>query len=227
MRIVFALLAVSLSVLGMVHHPTSAYRSLVLQGHPIYVSPEATADAALLNRVVIQLDSDLKAVHEVLPKKALNKLVKLSFWIEHDNPEVPGMTYHPSADWLREHGYNTDKAKSVEIGNLQNFLDWHLVQPSMVLHEMSHAYHHQVLGFDRAVVQRAFDGAVAGHKYDSVPYAPGGRQRAYGLNNHKEYFAELSEAYFGRNDFYPFVRSELEEFDPTGFQMIRQLWTLE
>ena len=31
-----------------------------------------------------------------------------------------------------------------------------------------------------------------------------------------EYFAELSEAYFGTNDFYPFVRGELQTTRPAG-----------
>ena len=39
-----------------------------------------------------------------------------------------------------------------------------------------------------------------------------------------EYFAEASEAYFGTNDFYPFVRQELEQHDPEMFLLLKKLW---
>ena len=39
-----------------------------------------------------------------------------------------------------------------------------------------------------------------------------------------EYFAEASEAYFGTNDFYPYVRSELAEHDPALFELLGKFW---
>ena len=36
-----------------------------------------------------------------------------------------------------------------------------------------------------------------------------------------EYFAEASEAYFGTNDFFPFVRIELRRHDPIGVRDAR------
>jgi hypothetical protein len=41
-----------------------------------------------------------------------------------------------------------------------------------------------------------------------------------------EYFAELSEAYFWVNDFYPFVRAELREHDPAGYAAVEAAWGL-
>ena len=46
--------------------------------------------------------------------------------------------------------------------------------------------------------------------YDEVLHINGRTERHYALNNQMEYFAEQSEACFGTNDFYPFVRSELQ-----------------
>src|SRR5437016_3067655 len=85
----------------------------------------------------------------------------------------------------------------------------------------------RALGNANATIRQAYEAAVASHRYESVDYVRGGKKlRAYALDNAAEYFAELSEAYFGKNDFYPFVRSELKEFDPVGFQMIEKLWTV-
>ncbi|MBM3867292.1 MAG: zinc-dependent peptidase, partial [Verrucomicrobia bacterium] len=46
----------------------------------------------------------------------------------------------------------------------------------------------------------------------------------YGLTNHKEYFAEATEAFFYRNDFYPFVRAELKEHDATMHDVLAKIW---
>jgi len=44
------------------------------------------------------------------------------------------------------------------------------------------------------------------------------------LNNHKEYFAEGTEAYFYRNDFFPFVRAELALHDPSLHELLETIW---
>ena len=48
--------------------------------------------------------------------------------------------------------------------------------------------------------------------------------RHYGLTNRKEYFAEGTEAYLYRNDFYPFVRAELMNHDPTLHAVLEKVW---
>jgi hypothetical protein len=48
--------------------------------------------------------------------------------------------------------------------------------------------------------------------------------RAYALNNYLEFFAELTEAYFVRNDFFPFTRDELRQYDAVGYAMIESVW---
>jgi len=61
-------------------------------------------------------------IHVLLPRNAAARLSNIGFWIERDNPGTPGMTYHLSEQWLRQNGCNPDKARSIEIGNLRNFL---------------------------------------------------------------------------------------------------------
>ena len=94
----------------------------------------------------------------------------------------------------------------------------------MVLHELAHAYHDKVLGEDDEGIQKAYDQAVKGGRYEAVPYILGGVKRAYALTNKKEYFAETTEAYFGVNDFFPFTRDELRDFDPAGYRLMENVW---
>ncbi|MFT6178436.1 MAG: hypothetical protein ACJAQT_001282 [Akkermansiaceae bacterium] len=66
--------------------------------------------------------------------------------------------------------------------------------------------------------------------YDQIkraPRKPDGKfttERAYAMTDHKEYFAETSEAIFAQNDFFPFNRKELKSHDPEMFKLLRLLW---
>jgi Mlc titration factor MtfA (ptsG expression regulator) len=48
--------------------------------------------------------------------------------------------------------------------------------------------------------------------------------RAYAMTDHKEYFAEATEAFFGRNDFFPFTADELQKHDPGIFALLQKVW---
>jgi len=47
---------------------------------------------------------------------------------------------------------------------------------------------------------------------------------AYAVTNHKEYFAELTEALFSTNDVFPYTREELAGHDPKGMAVLRRVW---
>jgi Mlc titration factor MtfA (ptsG expression regulator) len=44
------------------------------------------------------------------------------------------------------------------------------------------------------------------------------------MTNPQEYFAETTEAFFSRNDFFPFNRAELKQHDPDMEQLLTRLW---
>jgi Mlc titration factor MtfA (ptsG expression regulator) len=100
-------------------------------------------------------------------------------------------------------------------------------QPSVMLHELAHAYHDQVLGFDNPDVIAAYKQAVQSGNYESVLGIRGKQVRHYALTNEKEYFAECTEAFFATNDFYPFVRAELQQCDPKIYQTLVKVWGVD
>ena len=52
-------------------------------------------------------------------------------------------------------------------------------------------------------------------------------RRGYASLNYYEYFAEISEAYFGNEcNFYPFNRQQLKRYDITGYKLLQKLWYL-
>ena len=81
-----------------------------------------------------------------------------------------------------------------------------------------------MLSFDNPAVIKVFDAAKEQGIYEEGLLYTGKKVKHYGLNNHKEYFAEATEAYFGVNDFYPFVRAELSEHDPAMFALLKEIW---
>ena len=60
--------------------------------------------------------------------------------------------------------------------------------------------------------------------YKEVLAHTGQKVRHYAATNHLEYFAEGTEAYFYRNDFYPFVRAQLQEYDPVLHDLLVEIW---
>ena len=208
------------------YSPTESYQQQKIEGWTVHVSAELRADPDQCQKVLDLLRVKLFDIGRVVPPAALKCLRRVPFWVEREDRGFPCMCYHPSRQWLEENGYNPQKAKGVEIANAKTFLDWSLDQPWMVLHELAHAYHDQVLGFDDPQVKAAYDRIVKSHKYDAVLHINGRTVRAYALTDEKEFFAESSEAYFGTNDFFPFVRAELRQFDPETFDLLKKDWNL-
>jgi hypothetical protein len=48
--------------------------------------------------------------------------------------------------------------------------------------------------------------------------------RHYALADHREFFGEMTEAYFGSNDFFPFNRAELMTAEPRIYQLLETIW---
>jgi hypothetical protein len=203
--------------------PTSQYAEQEVQGWRVRVNRHLLTDQRDLGaRALRLLDRKLLDIKEEMPAPALTKLQKVTLWLGVNDGHAPCAEYHPSRQWLVDNGYNPDKAKSVEIGNATRFLEWSKDQPAMILHELCHAYHDQVLGYAYAPIKEAYKAAVESKRYESVKRNNGRMERHYALTDEKEYFAECCEAFFSRNDFYPFERSELEQFDPQAAGVVRE-----
>jgi hypothetical protein len=201
------------------------YEEREIRGWTVMVHPElATTDNELGAQVLELLDHRLFDIEHVVPSEAVGKLKGVTIWMDLEDSRVPGGVYHPSREWLVGHGYDPRLARGVQFGNAQNFIRWSFDQPWMVLHELAHAYHHQFLGYKDERILAAYTAAKQSGDYEQVLRCSGRTEPAYGMNNEQEYFAELSEAYFGVNDFYPFVKAELREFDDQGFEAVRSAW---
>ena len=208
--------------------PTSHYQTNLVRGFTVLVNPAVLTHTADTEAFRAELDRQLADIHRVLPKGKLTALLPVRIWVEWEKKPNGAAEYHPSADWLRNNGYNPDKAGGVEISNVRNFVAWSRdAQPAMLLHEMAHAYMFRFVQppsprYD--ALRKAFDNAVETGIYDAVDYIGGGKKKAYALTDINEYFAELTEAYFLKNDFYPFTRDDLKTHDPHGHTILTTIW---
>ena len=209
------------------YEPTDRYEVRTMEGWTVLVNKTFLGkQAKLAKETLALLRAQLRQIVRSVPPAAVKKLRTIHIWVEEKEQNPPCMTYHPAAEWLRDHGKNPDKARCVELANARNFLKWTQEQPWMVLHELSHGYHHQFLkrGFENPEIKNAFDNAIKSKRYESVLRSNGKKEKAYATTNPMEYFAEASEAYFGKNDFYPFDRAELEQHDPKMFALVDKVW---
>ena len=184
--------------------------------------PQAAQQALAL------LQKELAAITAAVPQQRLPELRRVTFWLDErvhiGTLAEKAPVFHPSAQWLLEHGLNPAMAGGIELPNAQIFLDSYSWEPWAIMHELAHFYHLMILGPDNAQILDAFHHAEAQHLYEQVERYDGKIGPAYALTNEKEYFAELTEAYFGRNDYYPFTHDQLETYDPVGFATLRELW---
>jgi hypothetical protein len=172
------------------------------------------------------LAADLFAIARAVPTDRLAKLQEVPIWLDLTHGELRQMQYHPSADWLREHGYSEQLERGVHIPRAELFTDprHRHTQPWATLHELAHAYHDRVLGFDDPKIVAVYERLRDAERYRSVLHVNGVRREHYARTNPMEFFAELSESYFGTNDFYPFVRGELQEDNPEAFALLEEIW---
>jgi hypothetical protein len=172
------------------------------------------------------LSAKLVDISLVVPEKPLVKLRAVTIEIDLDYGGLTPMQYHDDAGWLKENGYNENLAKCVHIPVAEQLLssfENHRM-PWVILHELSHAYHDQVLGFNEPRVKAVWQKFCESGKYKSVLTSPGYMREHYGLTNQMEFFAEMTETYFGSNDFYPFVAGELKRDEPEIYNLMSEIW---
>jgi len=199
-----------------------------LEGWTVHVDDRllSGADKELGDQGLRLLANRLYDIKLVLPPDSTARLQKVPIWLDRTHGRLHPAQYHPSAGWLKANGYDAALVKCVHIPDCADFvsLNHQRVQPWSVLHELAHAYHDQVLGFDHADIKTAWEKFRGSGKYQSVLHINGRQTRHYALTDQKEFFAEMTEAYLGSNDFFPFVAGELKESEPEIFALMAEIW---
>lgn len=172
------------------------------------------------------LEARLFDIRAVVPPQPLARLQRVVLVLDLSHGDLTSMQYHPSAGWLSGHGYDTSLARCVHIPVAADLPTPRSIreQPWVVLHELAHAYHDQVFGFDDPRIREAHEAFRRSGHGDQALLHDGTRTRHYGLTDPMEFFAEMTEAYFGSNDFFPFNRAELRTAEPAIYELLHSIW---
>jgi VHL beta domain len=207
----------------------AGYRSYRLRGFDVLLNEHAAGHPEEAQAVLTRVDESLADAVERFGPQRTALLSKVRIWIEWGDPSKGPRgpaEFHQSRDWLAQHGYDVEKEHGIEINDTRVFLKATVTQqPFALLHEFAHAY--DALAFQNAnpAITAAYRAALASGRYDAVPrIGDSAIGRAYALTDEREYFAETTEAYLAINDFYPFVREDLELADPIGVALMMQIW---
>jgi hypothetical protein len=208
------------------YDPIDRYDMRMIDGWTLRLNKGYAGEPQLLENVLAEATRQLKAIVEVVPRPALDKLRKIEIWVEVNNPQFPCMCYHPDERWLIAHNVNPAKTGHVELANGRNFISWTKQQPWMVLHELAHGFHDRFIdhGYENKEIASSLARAKDAELYGEVDHIAGKKRQHYAATNPMEYFAESSESYFGKNDFFPYDRAELETYDPKTLLLMERLW---
>lgn len=222
-----------ITAMGAFAATAAGFQTNSIEGWTVLVNERLLKEeTAATEKALGLLRVQLLEIVRVVPAPTVAKLREVTLWFSPEYPGVPPRAeYHPGADWLRDNGRDPLMAKAVEFTDVRNFEAETKRMPNFTLHELAHAYHDRVLagGFGNAEIKTAYERAKAGGSYDRVERwfgngRPNTKEKAYAMTSPMEYFAETTEAYFSRNDFFPFTHDELKQHDPEMEQLIARLW---
>ncbi len=172
------------------------------------------------------LENKLADIRIVVPKERVEQLQTIVIVLDLTHGKLGSMQYHPSAQWLKANGFAPDLARCVHLPRAVDVVTKRNVneQPWVILHELAHAYHDQFLSFDHKRIIEVYENYKKSGRGEKTLLHNGNRVKHYALTNHKEFFAEMTEAYFGVNDFFPFNRAELKDSETEIFDLMREIW---
>ena len=202
-----------------------------IKGFTVYIEKKCiTKDNLLTGEALYILKTKLEEIlslHISTEKKAI--LQQTPIFLDW-NTDIGIARYHSSKKWLEINHFPSVKYQSIEISNLSAFVQRsYQNQKYVILHELAHALHDKAFHYKNNSIHHAYTFAKRHRLYTDVSYQHyngmyQSHVEAYGMKNEREFFAELTEAYFGTNDYFPFNRNEIERHDPVAFNMLQQIW---
>ncbi len=175
----------------------------------------------LSDQVLAQLERQLDRAAAALPRPAVAELRKVQIIIHWDQGKGEAIRYN----WPDAKAADTSRDGMLEIPRAAAFLETAQTQPWLVMHQLAHAYHDRALKADNASVRSGYRDAMKVGSYAQVKLANGKQGRSNAATSEREFFAELTRSFYGKSDYYPFVREELQQYDGPSARLIETAWT--
>lgn len=214
-------------------HPLRDYFSRRVSGWSVLVEQEMLdKDPATAKKAIARLDAKLKEVRDVLPSHAVHRLQSVPIFLmfgeqsTHDG-KSEGAQFFAQAAPRYFKNLDPRMGGSVVIYSAKHFNSMtEFGSLKLLLHELSHAWHLEQWSENRPDILMAYNSAKDKGLYRNVRKSDGTNlEETYATVNHLEYFAELSCIWFAGNDHFPFDRGDLKLYDPSGYELVRKLWS--
>eukprot|EP01084_Bolivina_argentea_P002812 5215_1 len=219
---------------------TKQYIKCKIEGFEIYYEQNIFEKYSNLFNM---LTHDLGQMNQSINYNILNIMKRVPIWLNiqqnigHQDAQIiaEGIGFHHDPRWMRNNGIMINKCYGIEMYAVKDYIKWRICQPLILFHEFVHSFHYYI-GRERKDIQNTYNMAMNNHLYDMVENIVKvdektnqqiiQRTRAYAATNCYEYFAQISEAYFGHCNYYPFNEQQLKQHDFNGYQLCLKLWSL-
>lgn len=206
-------------------------KTVKIEGFTFLLTEEAAgADASVYERKPLEvLEYECKLLTSMFSPKVVELLRRLTIFVDWDETVAlsNGRTgialasyYSGSAQQMVKEGRHALQSKTVTIHSLKKLTQQR--QPKndnrvscLLLHEIAHAVHDQLFGFDHAGIKTAYEQAMERRLVEKSSYA---------ATNHREFFAEMTCVYLDRLHYYPHTREDLKKHDPVTFKTMEGVW---
>lgn len=220
----------------------AGYQRQTIQGFTLFIHTDVLSndrDERWQRKPLDVLDLELGTIVKKLPPKAVAALRRLLVWIEWEDPSDPDVergvvakyygVYGNLAMWSLGKNKHPLKANNIEVVNMKSLTREHQpgvkLERCVLLHEMAHAVHHQVVGMNNPGIRAAYRAARERGLYARSKDVYGRIvEPTYAASNDREYFAELTCAYLDKLHYFPHTADDLKEHDPTGYKVMEQVW---
>ena len=204
------------------YEPTSHYTIMNMEGWKVYVNKALLpggAHAEMGAKAIERLRGDMVLVKHWVADEPLAKLLKVGIWLELDSTNGPhGRTpvfhYHPFLGWLKKMDFHPGKHKCVEYSRAASLVKNRRGKATakILLHELAHAYHDQVLSFNDRDILAAYKRARENKNWPRSDWVV--------RINHKEFFAGVTTRYHGTKE----ERETLAKRDPILLKKLQKVW---
>jgi len=226
LQLLYKYLPIIIAIIALLFSATinaSDYHKLKLEGWDVYIEQKLVDKNDVRVFIAMRLLSEkLRELKQLLPSKATDQLTNVPLYFS-ENKEF-NAEYYFFEPYVYRTGKDIKMMSGVEFRSISFFIEESKYSPMLILHELAHAYHKKNYRRIDKMVMRAYRHAEGKKLYQNVINVNSQYGRAYALQSPFEYFAELSESYFGRNNYYPFERDELLEYDRMGYEMVEKAW---
>ena len=153
-----------------------------VEGWPVEWNPVFRIDQnkKLFLDVKKALANHLQRIKYILDLEKVKILQTLPIRVDLDH-KLGNMQYHPNKGWLINNGHDPTLEKRVHVPRARQLLsrDQWAKHPYVILHELAHAYHDQILNFNHKEIIDAYERAEKQGLYKQVLLFRGGKTSHY------------------------------------------------